>query len=255
MTKVTLKQLLAAGAHFGHLTSRWDPRMKPYIFTQKNGIHIIDIKKTERLLAKAQEEIARITAAGEDVLFVGTKKQAKEVVRTEAERCGAYYIDERWLGGTLTNFSTIRKSIRHLKDLEKKSADGTYENITKKEILMIEREKEKMDKVLHGIKEMKRLPGALFVIDIRKEYISVREAKKLGIPVFAIVDTNVNPNGIDYPIPANDDASHSIALITKALADAIIEGSQAFKAKKNAEEEDRRINESKESKENDKEKN
>ena len=249
MAEVTLKQLLAAGAHFGHLTRRWDPRMKPYIFTEKNGIHIIDIKKTVGMLKAAQDYIASVAAAGEDILFVGTKKQAKEIVKTEALRCNSYYVEERWLGGTLTNFTTIKKSIRHLSDLEKKGTDGTYEKITKKEILMIEREKEKMSKVLSGIKDMKRIPGAIIVVDIKKEYIAVREATKLGIKVIALVDTNVNPEGIAYPIPANDDASHSIALVVKALADAIIEGGQRFKDKKDAEAEEKRLKEAKESKE------
>lgn len=249
MAEVTLKQLLAAGAHFGHLTRRWNPKMKPFIFTEKNGIHIIDIKKTVGLLQHAQEEVAKISAAGEDVLFVGTKKQAKEIIKTEAQRAKSFYVEERWLGGTLTNFATIKKSIRHLIDLEKKGTDGTYEKITKKEILMIEREKEKMSKVLSGIKEMKRLPGAIFVVDTKKEYIAVNEAKKLGLPVFAIVDTNADPQDITYPIPANDDASHSVALITKAFADAILEGKQKFTEKKEAAEEGKRIKESKESKE------
>lgn len=249
MAEVTLKQLLAAGAHFGHLTRRWNPKMKPYIFTEKNGIHIIDIKKTVGLLQNAQDAVAKISAAGEDVLFVGTKKQAKEIIKTEAQRAKSFYVEERWLGGTLTNFATIKKSIRHLIDLEKKGTDGTYEKITKKEILMIEREKEKMSKVLSGIKEMKRLPGAIFVVDTKKEYIAVREAKKLGLPVFAIVDTNADPQDISYPIPSNDDASHSVALITKAFADAIIEGKQKFTDKKEAAEEGKRLKESKESKE------
>ena len=249
MAEVTLKQLLAAGAHFGHLTRRWDPRMKPYIFTEKNGIYIIDIKKTVGLLKKAQEYIASVAGAGEDVLFVGTKKQAKEIIKTEALRCNSYYVEERWLGGTLTNFTTIKKSIRHLIDLEKKSIDGTYEKITKKEILMIEREKDKMSKILSGIKEMKRVPGAVVIVDIKKEYIAVLEAAKLGIPVIALVDTNVNPEGIAFPIPANDDASHSIALIVKALADSVIEGGQRHKDKKDAEVEERRLKEAKDSKE------
>jgi small subunit ribosomal protein S2 len=249
MERVTLKQLLAAGAHFGHLTRRWNPKMKPFIFTEKNGIHIIDIKKTVGLVEKAQNAVSAAAARGEDVLFVGTKKQAKEIVKNEADRAGAFYIDERWLGGTLTNFATIKKSIRHLKDLEKKGEDGTYEKITKKEILMIEREKEKMRKVLAGIENMKRLPGIIFIVDIKKENIAVKEAKKLNIPLVAMVDTNVDPAEVDFPIPANDDASHSIALITKAMADAAIEGKQSHQAAKADKEEEERIAESKKEKE------
>jgi small subunit ribosomal protein S2 len=245
MPDVTLKQLLAAGSHFGHLTRRWDPRMKPFIFTEKNGIHIIDVKKTVGLVKEACEVMRKIAADGDDILYVGTKKQAKDIIKSEAQRGNIYYVEERWLGGTLTNFATIKKSIRHLKDLEKKATDGTYENITKKEILMIEREKEKMSVVLDGIKEMKRLPGALFIVDTKKEYIALREASKLGIPVIAIVDTNVNPQLVDYPIPANDDASHSIALITKALTDAVLEGRQHHSEKQAADNEEKRLREAK----------
>jgi small subunit ribosomal protein S2 len=224
MPEILLEQLLMAGAHFGHLTRKWNPKMKKYIFMEKNGIHIIDLKKTLEALNVAFEAIKPIVRRGEKVLFVGTKKQAKDIIRTEAERCGMYYVTERWLGGTLTNFSTIKKSIKRLKNLEKMSVDGTYEKLTKKEVLRLEREREKKEKLLGGIKDMTILPGALYIVDPKKEAIAVAEARKLGIPVFAIVDTNCDPDEIDYPIPANDDAFKSIGLITHAFVDAILEG-------------------------------
>lgn len=224
MPQITLEQLLLAGAHFGHLTRRWNPKMKKFIFMEKNGIHIIDLKKTLACLEEAFEEIRNIVKNGEKVLFVGTKRQAKDIIRSEAERCGMFYVTERWLGGTLTNFSTIKKSVKHLKNLEKMSVDGTYDKLTKKEILRIERQREKMENVLGGIKEMNLLPGALYVVDIKKETIAVSEANKLGIPVFALIDTNCDPDPIDFPIPANDDAFKSIGVITHAFADAILEG-------------------------------
>jgi small subunit ribosomal protein S2 len=226
MSRVTLETLLAAGSHFGHLTRRWNPKMKEFIFMEKNGIHILDLKKTQDKIDKACEAVRKIVEEGEDVLFVGTKKQSKEIIRTEAQRCGMFYITDRWLGGTLTNFGTIRKSVKHMKNLEKMGSDGTYEKITKKEVLHIEREKGKMKKVLDGVEEMKKLPGVVFIVDTKKEQIAVNEARKLNIPIIAIVDTNSDPTIIDYPIPANDDAARSISIISRTLADAIIEGRQ-----------------------------
>ena len=229
MPRINLETLLAAGSHFGHLTRRWNPKMKEFIFMERNGIHIIDLKKTQIKIDEAYDAIKKIAADSEDILFVGTKKQAKEIVKGEAIRCGNYYITDRWLGGTLTNFGTIRKSIKHMKNLEKMSTDGTYENISKKEILSIEREKEKMKKVLDGIEEMKRLPGIIFIVDTKKEQIAVKEARKLNIPIIAIVDTNSDPTIVDYPIPANDDAAKSISIISRIMADAVLEGSQKLK--------------------------
>ncbi len=226
MSRVSLETLLAAGSHFGHLTRRWNPKMKEFIFMEKNGIHILDLKKTQDKIDKACEAVRKIVEEGEDVLFVGTKKQSKEIIRTEAQRCGMFYITDRWLGGTLTNFGTIRKSVKHMKNLEKMGSDGTYDKITKKEVLHIEREKGKMKKVLDGVEEMKKLPGVVFIVDTKKEQIAVNEARKLNIPIIAIVDTNSDPTIIDYPIPANDDAARSISIISRTLADAIIEGRQ-----------------------------
>ncbi len=224
MPRVELADLLSSGAHFGHLTRRWNPKMKPYIFMERNGIHIIDLKKTQTLLDEACTAIANTVAEGKKVLFVGTKKQAKEVVRAEADRAGQFYICERWLGGALTNFTTIRKSVKRLTNIQKMETDGTFDKITKKEGLFLTREKDKLNSVLSGVVDMTRLPGALFVVDVKKESIAVKEARKLGIPVFAIVDTNCDPDEIDYVIPANDDALKSIQMITKAVADALIEG-------------------------------
>ncbi len=226
MPAVSLEQLLAAGAHFGHLTRRWNPKMKPYIFMQKNGIHIIDLKKSQANLDKALNAIRSIVAEGFDVLFVGTKVQAKEIITLDAQRSNQYYIAHRWLGGMLTNFSTIKKSIKYMKSLEKMSQDGTYEKISKKERLTIDRQKEKLYRVLAGIEDMKRLPGALFIVDIKKEHIALKEAKKMNIPVFAMVDTNTDPTLVDYPIPANDDAAKSISLIVGKVADVILEAKQ-----------------------------
>ncbi len=232
MKKVELTQLLEAGAHFGHLTRRWNPKMKPYIFMEKNGIHIIDLKKTQELLAVACDEISKIAADGKKVLFVGTKKQAKNIIETEARRCGQNWVSERWLGGMLTNFSTIRKSVKRLNNIEKQETDGTFDKITKKERLILSREKEKLKKVLEGVESLNKLPGALFVVDVKKEEIAVKEAIRLNIPVFAIVDTNCDPDPIDYVIPANDDAVKTIEIITKQIADAIIEGEAKLKEKK-----------------------
>lgn len=226
----SLQDLLIAGAHFGHLTRRWNPKMKKFIFMERNGIYVIDLKKTLDSLQTAYREIVNTTRAGDRILFVGTKKQAKEIVKNEAERCNAFFVKERWLGGTLTNFATIKKSIRRLKHIEKMATDGTYDKITKKEILRHEREREKLDAVLGGIRDMTRLPGAMFVVDPKKESIAVAEARKLNIPLFAIVDTNCDPDIIDFPIPANDDAFKSIALICRVMADAVLEGMSAVQA-------------------------
>jgi small subunit ribosomal protein S2 len=223
MSRVTVPQLLLAGAHFGHLTRRWNPKMRPYIFMEKNGIHILDLKKTATLLEDASNRIGKIVADGGDVLFVGTKDQAQDVMKDEATRCGMHYVSERWLGGMLTNFRTIRNSIRTLEAMEEKQTDGTYERISKKEILQIERQKAKLEQTLGGIRNMKRLPGAIFVVDTVREAIAVSEARKLQIPVFAICDTNSDPDLVDYIIPANDDAFKSIAVITKCLADSVDE--------------------------------
>ncbi len=240
MSRVTLQQLVEAGAHFGHLTSRWNPKMKPYIFMEKNGIHIIDLKKTVKLIDKSAEALYDIVSKGNNVMFVGTKKQAKNVIADEARRAGANWVSERWLGGMLTNFQTIKKSIKRLQMIDKMEADGTFEKITKKEALFLTREKEKLRKVLEGVESMNRLPGALFLVDIRKESIAVKEAHRLNIPTFAIVDTNCDPEEIDYIIPANDDAASTIEVITKTLADVVIEGmqkAQELKAERKAEQE------------------
>jgi small subunit ribosomal protein S2 len=240
MKKVDLTQLIEAGAHFGHLTRRWNPKMKPYIFMEKNGIHIIDLKKTQTYLFNSAEKLSSLVAEGKKVLFVGTKKQAKSIIETEAKRCGANWVSERWLGGMLTNFSTIRKSIKRLNNIEKQETDGTFDMITKKERLFLTREKDKLKKVLEGVETMNRLPGAMFVVDIKKEAIAVKEAKRLNIPVFAIVDTNCDPDPIDYVIPANDDAVKTIEIITQIMADAIIEGeakAKEIKAEESAEHE------------------
>jgi len=223
MTQISLQQLLMSGAHFGHLTRRWNPKMKPYIFMERSGIYIIDLNKTLASLKLACERIVSIVQGGEKILFLGTKKQAKDIVRVEAERCVMPYVTERWLGGMLTNFSTIKKSIKHLKNLDKMAIDGTYDNINKKEILQIERKKEKLEKGLGGIKDMNRIPSGLFVVDTKKEAIAVAEANKRNIPVFGIVDTNSDPDPIDFPIPANDDAFKSISLIVHTVTDAVIE--------------------------------
>jgi len=231
MPDISLQQLLMSGAHFGHLTRRWNPKMKPYIFMKRSNIYIIDLKKTLNCLVKACEEITEIVKGGEQVLFLGTKKQAKDIVRVEAERCGAHYVTERWLGGMLTNFTTIKKSIKHLKNLDKMAVDGTYESIQKKEILVIERKKEKLEKSLGGIKDMNRLPRAIFIVDTKKEAIAVAEARKLNIPIFGMIDTNCDPDPIDFPIPANDDAFKSISLIVHTIADAVIEGKASAEIK------------------------
>jgi len=224
MTNISVQDLLLAGTHFGHLTRRWNPKMKKYIFMERNGIYIIDLKKTLTHLQRACEEVIRVVRKGEKILFVGTKKQAKDIIRAEAERCGMFYVNERWLGGTLTNFSTIKKSIKRLKNFDKMTTDGTYDKLSKKEILQIEREKEKLEKILGGIKEITKLPGLIFIVDPKKETIAVRETDRLDIPIVALIDTNSDPDLIDFPIPGNDDAFKSINLITRTIADAVLEG-------------------------------
>jgi small subunit ribosomal protein S2 len=229
MAYVEIEDLLAAGAHFGHLTRRWNPQMRQYIFMERNGIHIIDLKKTQTLIDEARVAAERIAAEGKRILFVGTKKQARDVVRNEAVRAGMNFVTDRWLGGMLTNFATIRKSIKRLTTIEKMETDGTVENLTKKERLMLSREKEKLIRVMGGIVDMNRLPGALYIVDIKKEHLAVKEAKTLGIPVIAIVDTNTDPRDIAYPIPANDDSLKTVALITKVIADGDYMGREAAK--------------------------
>lgn len=222
--RASIEELLKAGSHFGHLTSRWNPKMKPFIFMKRNGIHIINLNLTQKYLDEAGDAIARFARRGKRVLFTGTKKQAQDIIRKHAKECGSPYVVERWLGGTLTNFATIRKSIRRMEELVKMEEDGTLEQLKKKERLMKAREREKLEKVLTGIQDMARIPGAIFVVDIRREHIAVREAKKLGIPIIAIVDTNCDPDLVDYPIPANDDALKSVDLITGVIASAVAEG-------------------------------
>ncbi len=226
MAVVSMKQLLEAGVHFGHQTRRWNPKMAPYIFTERNGIYIIDLQKTVRKLEEAYMFVRDLSARGETVLFVGTKKQAQDSVREEAERAGAYYVNARWLGGMMTNFRTIRGRIARLNQLKKMAEDGTFDLLPKKEVIKFNREIEKLEKFLGGIKEMKKLPGALFIVDPRKEKIAVAEAKKLGIPIVAIVDTNCDPDDVNYVIPGNDDAIRAVKLITGTMANAIIEGRQ-----------------------------
>lgn len=221
MAETELRQLLEAGVHFGHQTSRWNPKMRRYIFAERNGIYIIDLKKTVGLLLRAQEAVREVTLAGERVLFVCTKRQLRPIIEQEAERCGAFYVTERWLGGMLTNFQTIKKQIRRLKDLERGIEEGAYEFYTKKERLLLDRERAKLDKYLAGVKNMARLPGAVFVVDAKREEIGVREANRLEIPVIAITDTNADPDMIDYPIPGNDDAIRSVSVISTSIADAI----------------------------------
>ena len=221
MAETQIQDLLEAGVHFGHQSSRWNPKMRKYIFAARNGIHIIDLKKTLQALQEAQQAVREITLQGERVLFVCTKRQLRPVIEADAERCGGFFVTERWLGGMLTNFTTMKKQIRRLKELERGIDEGAYEFYTKKEQLLLSREREKLNKYLAGVKDMGRLPGALFVVDAKKETIALQEANKLGIPVIAIADTNANPDMIDYPIPGNDDAIRSVSIITSAMADAV----------------------------------
>lgn len=218
-----LEEMLRAGVHFGHLARRWCPKMKPYIFMEKNGVHIIDLQKTVVLAEEAFRALEAIASTGREIMFVGTKKQAKHIIAEQAERAGMPYVCERWLGGMLTNFSTIRQSIRRMNAIDRMESDGTFDMITKKERLMLAREREKLMRILGGIANMNRLPAALFVVDIKKEHIAIKEARSLGIPIFAMVDTNCDPESADYVIPANDDAIRSIQLMVKAAADTIIE--------------------------------
>ncbi|MGY6743887.1 MAG: 30S ribosomal protein S2 [Cecembia sp.] len=224
MAQIEYKDLLDAGVHFGHLTRKWDPRMAPYIFMEKNGIHIIDLNKTLVCLEEASNAIKQIVRSGKKVMFVATKKQAKDLVAEEAKRLNMPFVTERWLGGMLTNFATIRKSLKKMSSIDKMMKEEAYKNLAKKERLMITRQREKLETVLGGIADLTRLPAALFVVDIKREHIAIAEAQKLGIPVFALVDTNSNPNEVDFPIPANDDAFKSISLLVKAFGAAIEEG-------------------------------
>ena len=226
MAVISMKQLLEAGVHFGHQTRRWNPKMAPYIFTERNGIYIIDLQKTVKKVDEAYDFLRSVAEEGKSILFVGTKKQAQEAVKEEALKSGMFYVNERWLGGMMTNFATIRKSINRLKELEAMEEDGTFEVLSKKEVLALKREQEKLEKSLGGIKDMEELPGALFIVDPRKERIAVAEAKKLNIPIVAIVDTNCDPDEIDYVIPGNDDAIRAVKLLTSHMADAVIEGRQ-----------------------------
>lgn len=219
-----INEMLEAGVHFGHQTNRWNPKMKPYIFGERNGIYIIDLQYTAKLFREAYRFVRDTVASGESVLFVGTKRQAVEIVEEEAKRCDMYYVTQRWLGGMLTNFQTIQKSISQLKKLEAAQTDGTHERLKKKEVLLMEKERGKLEKYLNGIKEMDGLPGCIYVLDTRVQHITVREANRLGIPVVAIVDTNCDPEGIDYPIPGNDDAIRSLKLFTTQIANACLEG-------------------------------
>jgi small subunit ribosomal protein S2 len=226
MSVISMKQLLEAGVHFGHQTRRWNPKMKKYIFTERNGIYIIDLQKTVKKVEEAYNWVKALAAEGGTVLFVGTKKQAQDSVKEEAERSGMYYVNQRWLGGTLTNFETIQKRITRLKDIERMSEDGTFEVLPKKEVVQLKKQQERLEKFLGGIKNMKTLPDALFIIDPRKERIAVAEAHKLNIPIVGIVDTNCDPDEIDVVIPANDDAIRAVKLLTGKMADAILEAKQ-----------------------------
>ena len=245
MAVVTMKSLLESGVHFGHQVKRWDPRMKKFIFAERNGIHIIDLQKTIQAIKDAYDAVRKVISSGKSVLFVGTKKQAQQAVQKEAERCGMFYVNNRWLGGMLTNFVTIKKSLLRLKKLEKMEVDGTFENLTKKEIAALAKERTKLQKNLGGIKEMKELPGVLFIIDTRKEDIAVAEAQRMGIPIVAVVDTNCNPEGIDYPIPGNDDAIRAITLFTQIIANAVVEADNevGLKIIENLESEDENMEE------------
>ena len=226
MAVVSMKQLLEAGFHFGHQTRRWNPKMATYIFTERNGIYIIDLQKTVKKLEEAYFFVRDMAASGESILFVGTKKQAQDAIKEEAERCGQFYVNARWLGGMLTNFKTMRTRIARLNQLQKMQADGTFDLLPKKEVIKLQLEIAKLEKYLGGVKEMKKLPGALFVVDSRKEKNAIAEARKLNIPIVAIVDTNCDPDEIDYVIPGNDDAIRAIKLISQTMANAVLEGKQ-----------------------------
>jgi len=226
MAVVSMKQLLEAGVHFGHQTRRWNPKMAPYIFTERNGIYIIDLQKTVHLIDDAYNFMREVAEAGKPILFVGTKKQAQNAIYDEAVRCGEYYVNQRWLGGMLTNYKTISKRIKRLADIETMEEDGTFEKLSKKEVQNLRREHDKLQKFLGGIRDMKGMPGAMFIVDPKKERIAIKEAKILGIPVIGIVDTNCDPDDVDYIIPANDDAIRAVKLIASCMADAVLEGKQ-----------------------------
>jgi len=226
MSVISMKQLLEAGVHFGHQTRRWNPKMAPYIYTERNGIYIIDLQKSVVMIDEAYDAIVNIVADGGTILFVGTKKQAQDAIRTEAERCGMYYVNERWLGGTLTNFKTIMSRVSRLKELEEMSEDGTFDVLPKKEVIKLRKQLDKLERNLGGIKDMRRLPDAVFVVDPKKERICVQEARSLGIPIIGIADTNCDPEELDYVIPGNDDAIRAVKLIVSKMADAVIEGKQ-----------------------------
>jgi small subunit ribosomal protein S2 len=228
LVSVTMKELLEAGVHFGHQVRRWNPKMKEFIFGERNGIYIIDLQKTQRMFREAIAFVTNLIAEdkGKTVLFVGTKRQAQDAIREESEKCGQYYVNQRWLGGLLTNFQTVQKSIKRLKDLEAMQTDGRYEKLTKKERIKLDRERDSLNKNLSGIKSMTRLPDAIFIIDVKKEEIAVAEANRLGIPIVAVVDTNCSPEGIDYVIPGNDDALRAVRLFASRISDAIVEGNQ-----------------------------
>lgn len=236
MAVVTMKQLLEAGVHFGHQTRRWNPKMKPYIFTERNGIYIIDLQKTLKLVDNAYDFMKNTAAAGGIVLFVGTKKQAQDSIAEEATRAGQFYVNRRWLGGTLTNWQTIQKRINHLKEIKTWAEDGTFEKLPKKEVSQLNKEREKLEKFLGGIEDMPRIPDVLFIVDPRKEKIAVKEAQKLNIPIVAMVDTNTDPDDIDVIIPSNDDAIRAVRLLTSKMADAIVEGRQGEEGEAEAQE-------------------
>ena len=238
MAVVAMKQLLEAGVHFGHQTRRWDPKMAEYIFQARNGIHIIDLQKTSKKLDEAYAFIKEQAEEGKTVLFVGTKKQAQECMKEAALKCGMYYVDQRWLGGMLTNFGTIRKRVQRLKDLEAMEQDGTFDVLPKKEVILLKKEMEKLERNLGGIKDMEELPGVIFLVDPKKERIAILEAKKLGIPVVGLVDTNCNPEEVDYAIPGNDDAIRAVKLIADVMANAVIEGKQGESFEAEAEEQE-----------------
>lgn len=237
MSVISMKQLLEAGVHFGHQTRRWNPKMAQYIFTERNGIYIIDLQKTVKKAEEAYKAMKEIAETGKPVLFVGTKKQAQEAIKEEAERCGMFYVNERWLGGMLTNHKTIQTRINKLRELERMENEGVFEVLPKKEVIKLRAEKEKLEKYLNGMKDMPELPGAMFVVEPRKENIAIQEAHRLGIPVFGIVDTNCDPEELDYAIPGNDDAIRAVKLITGAMANAIIEARQGAEEEVEAEQE------------------
>jgi small subunit ribosomal protein S2 len=234
LATITMKELLEAGVHFGHQTKRWNPKMKEFIFGERNGIYIIDLQKTLKMFKEASKFVAELAAEGRILLFVGTKRQAQDAIAEEAQRCGGFYVNQRWLGGLLTNWVTVQKSVKRLKELDEMATDGRYELLPKKEVIKLERERKHLQANLAGIKEMTRLPDAIFVIDSNKEQIAVREARKLGIPVVAVVDTNCDPSEVDYVIPGNDDALRAIRLFASKIADSVVEGAQLMTDKQTA---------------------